>query len=88
MDPVRIALSSVGVGDMGESVSELEGGGQEPSFTLSTETSKLALRSSSQPLPMVTREIKNESPDSENDLNPVDINNYMDLQINPFKPEG
>ena len=81
MDPVRIALSSVGVGDMGESVSELEGGGQEPTFTLSTETGKLALRSSSQPLPLVTREIKIESPDSENDLNPVDINNYMDLQI-------
>ena len=97
LDPVQSALNSVGEGDMGESVSELEGGGQDeaiqllashgitmlpedpPTFTL-TEAGKLALLSSSQPLPLVKCEIKIENPDSENDLNPVDIHNYLDLQ--------
>ena len=79
LDSVQSALNSVGEGDMGESVSELEGGGQDeaiqllasqgntmlpedpPTFT-HTEAGKLALLSSSQPLPLVKCEIKIESP--------------------------
>ena len=34
LDPVQIALNSVGEGDMGESVSELEGGGQDEAIQL------------------------------------------------------
>ena len=74
LDSVQSALNSVGEGDMGESVSELEGGGQDeaiqllasqgntmlpedpPTFT-HTEAGKLALLSSSQPLPLVKCEI-------------------------------